>query len=139
MQVANNLLPEDLQELEGLGHNILSLLFSYYASDPCVAFFNKHNDISGIGGITYVSKDAGSIWMMCTPNIKENPYTFVKEAKKWLSEQKQYKILVNIVDDRNKFHHKLLKLLGFIALRKVLTKPYQLPYIEIVKLCVLHK
>jgi hypothetical protein len=73
--------------------------------------------------------------MICTPHIKKNPVTFVKQVKKWLSEQKQYKVLTNKVDARNKFHHKLLKLLGFKSIRKVITEPYQLPYIEIVKLC----
>ena len=108
MQVANNLLPEDLQEMEGLGHSVLGLFFSFYASDPCLAFFNKYGDIAGLGGISYVSPIEGSIWMICTPHIKKNPVTFVKQCKKWLSEQKQYKILTNKVDARNKFHHKLL-------------------------------
>jgi len=135
LQVANNLLPEDLQEMEGLGHSVLGLFFSFYASDPCLAFFNKYGDIAGLGGISYVSPIQGSIWMICTPHIKKNPVTFVKQCKKWLSEQKQYKILTNKVDARNKFHHKLLKLLGFKSIRKVITEPHQLPYIEIVKLC----
>ena len=74
--------------------------------------------------------------MICTPHIKKNPMTFVKQCKKWLSEQKQYKILTNKVDARNKFHHKLLKLLGFKSIRKSYNRTTSTAlYIEIVKLC----
>ena len=93
--------------MEGLGHSVLGLFFSFYASDPCLAFFNKYGDIAGLGGISYVSPIEGSIWMICTPHIKKNPVTFVKQCKKWLSEQKQYKILTNKVEKEEKVEKEL--------------------------------
>ena len=51
VQVANNLRPEDLQEMEGLGHTALGVPFSVLASDVAVAFFSKEGVIAGVAGI----------------------------------------------------------------------------------------
>lgn len=136
--VAKNIRVEDLREVEGLGLNRSSIPFSVLISDPAVAFFNKEHEICGVAGITpdHKSLDAGLIWMICTPALQKNPHTFVKEARRWLSEQRGYSLLWNIADSRNTLHLKLLKLLGFKAIREVPVGPNNLPYIEIVKLCV---
>ena len=62
----------------------------------------------------------GQIWMLCTPLIVTKPHTFVRGAKAWLREvESDYKLLWNVADVRNTVHHKLLKHLGFRALRTV--------------------
>ena len=136
VKVANNLRREDLQELEGLGHNRLAVLFSVLLSDVAVSFFNTDGEIAGVAGIVKESDEVGIIWMLCTPAVELNPHTFVRHAKRWLKEeQRNYRLLWNLADARNLYHHKLLRMLGFKALRAVPSGPQGLPYLEIVKLC----
>tara|TARA_E500000305_G_C3983785_1_gene218269 strand:- start:587 stop:1048 length:462 start_codon:yes stop_codon:yes gene_type:complete len=134
--VAKNIREEDLREIEGIGHNPNAIPLSVLISEPCVAFFNHKHDICGVAGIAPDPRpNVGQIWMICTPALQENPQTFVKQAKRWLSEQREHHLLWNLVDTRNHYHLKLLKLLGFTFIRTVPTGPNNLPYIEIVKLC----
>jgi len=138
LEVARNIRPEDKMEIEGLGHNLGSLPFSVALSDVAVSFYNKDGDIAGVAGICPSGTPRnGIIWMICTPTIQTQPITFVRQARKWLAgEEKNYDVLWNYTDIRNTFHHKLLKMLGFKALRILQPAPVYLPYYEIVKLCV---
>ena len=131
--VAKNLRDEDRREVEGLGRQLIEIPFGILTSDTAVAFFNKDNEIAGVAGISPDSRPGvGIVWMLCTPALTKNPVTFVKQAKAWLREQHHYTLLWNLADARNHFHHKLLKMLGFRALRSVPTGPDLLPYLEIV-------
>ena len=136
VQVAKNLRPEDRQEIEGLGYSPIALVFSVLLSDVAVSFFNTEGKIAGVAGIVKESDEVGIIWMLCTPAVELNPHTFVRHAKRWLKEeQRNYRLLKNLADARNHYHHKLLRMLGFKALRAIPVGPYNLPYYEIVKLC----
>ena len=140
LQVALTLRPEDKQEIEGLGHSPLILPACVQTSRESVAFFDEDGSIAGVGGISPDPSNSsyGIVWLLCTPVIAKKPHTFVREARRWLSvHERNYKLLWNLADARNHYHHKLLKMLGFKALRVVNTKPYFLPYLEIVKLCAL--
>ena len=121
LNVAKNIREEDRKEMEGLGQSPNSLVFSVLLSEITVSFFNKHNKICGVAGIQKDPNNPkiGKIWMICTPELEHNPVTFVKQAKKWISEQTDFIMLHNIADSRNHYHHKLLKLLGFVSLNKV--------------------
>lgn len=139
LEVAKNIRIEDKMEIEGLGHNLGSLPFSVALSDVAVSFYDRDGTICGVAGIcpSGIPRN-GIVWMICTPGLTAQPITFVKQAKKWLAkEEKNYDILFNYTDIRNTFHHKLLKMLGFKALRMLQPAPLYLPYYEIVKLsCV---
>lgn len=138
LSVALNLRDEDRNEIEGLGCSPLSIPAYVSSSEESVALFDEDGTIAGVGGISPdpSNSDHGIVWLLCTPVVANKPHTFVREARRWLSEQEpKYKLLWNLADARNHYHHKLLKMLGFKALRVVNTKPYFLPYLEIVKLC----
>lgn len=136
--VAANLRDEDLIEVEGLGHDRGALPFSVAVSTTAVSMLLPTGELVGVAGICPDQQDrVGSIWMLCTPGLEKAPHTFVRQARKWLKEvSKDYDVLTNLAGYDNKLHHKLLKLLGFKALRVVQPAPYYLPYYEIVKLCV---
>lgn len=135
--VANNLREEDRMEMEGLGHAPIALPFLVQLSTTAVAFFDETGAIGGVGGIMPDYKEhVGQVWLLCTPIVTKKPHTLVRHIKRWLNEQHDYRLLWNIADARNKFHHKLLKILGFKGIKKVYPPPHQLPYYEIVKLCV---
>jgi hypothetical protein len=138
LEVSLDLRPEDRQEIEGLGQSPLILPACVHTSRESVAFFDSDGSIAGVGGISPDPANSahGLVWLLCTPVITNMPHTFVRGARRWLSEHEhKYELLWNLVDARNHFHHKLLKMLGFKALRVVNTKPYFLPYLEIVKIC----
>lgn len=136
LYVANNLRPEDLREVEGLGHSPLVLPFCVSASNPSVALIHSDGRIAGIGGIMPDPRPGvGQVWLLCTPVVNEAPHHVVRGIKRWLAEQTEYHLLWNIADSRNTLHRKLLKLLGFKAIRQLNVGPKFLPYLEIVKLC----
>ena len=134
--VANNLREEDRAEVEGLGQNPLHIPYGVVISSHSTYFHTRDGSAAGIVAITDVGDNVGQIWMLCTPAIHKEPVTFVKQAKLWLAGvEHNYRLLWNLADARNHVHHKLLKHLGFKALRAVPVGPDQIPYYEIVKLC----
>lgn len=137
LEVAQNIRPEDKMEIEGLGHSLGALPFSVALSDVAVSFYTGDNELAGVAGICPSGTPrSGIVWMICTPALTQQPITFVRQAKKWMTEvEKDYDVLYNYTDVRNTFHHKLLKMLGFRALRMLQPAPHYLPYYEIVKLC----
>ena len=137
LEVARNIRAEDKMEIEGLGHSLGSLPFSVALSDVAVSFYNRDGDICGVAGICPSPiPRSGIVWMICTPALTLQPMTFVRQARNWLArEEVNYDVLYNYTDIRNTFHHKLLKMLGFRALRILQPAPTYLPYYEIVKLC----
>tara|TARA_R100001463_G_scaffold132359_1_gene192995 strand:+ start:23388 stop:23867 length:480 start_codon:yes stop_codon:yes gene_type:complete len=135
--VAKNIRLEDKAELEGFGEGLLSIPLGILSSEHPVVFYSPAGELAGVAGVVRLDNQVGQIWMLCTPVIMEHPITFVRQAKKWLmSIQGEYQLLWNLADARNQVHHKLLKHLGFKALRTVPVGPNNLPYLEIVKLCV---
>ena len=134
--VLNHLRPEDKEEMKGTGLPLLHVPFGVFLSEHATYFHDTDGSPAGLAGVVRLSPTEGQIWMLCTPLITTKPHTFVRGAKKWLKEvEKDYKLLWNIADVRNSVHHKLLKHLGFKALRTVPVGPDALPYFEIVKLC----
>jgi len=133
LEVASNLRPEDRRELEeGHGTNVLEY-FLEVSRDPNNVWFEVPNGKTA--GMAGVSKE-GNIWMLCTPAILEYPFTFAREAKRFVDSRTE-PLLWNIVDKRNTVHLKLLKFLGFKFLREIRHGPNNLTFIEFAK-CVNH-
>lgn len=137
-KVGNSLREDDRQEIEALGFSA-SMIPTWVEASACPIFLGSpYGDPVAVGGVI-PDRVAGSgvIWMLCTPAISGMPYAAVREAREWLREISPYFwFLHNICDKRNLVHHKLLKHLGFRAIREVNIGPYNLPFYEIVKLCV---
>ena len=135
LSVLNNLRVEDRAELMGMGHEPLHIPFGVLVSDHAT-YFHWDEEPAGIAGVVRLSPTEGQIWMLCTPVITTQPHHFARNARRWLKEVEQdYSLLWNLADARNHVHHKLLKFLGFKALRSIPSGPNNLPYYEIVKLC----
>ena len=138
LAVAANIRPEDRREIEGLGHSPLALVWCVETSAHATAFYNREGELAGIAGIGPDDQPGvGQVWMICTPAVEKNPVTFVRQSRQWIETAgKDYSMLWNLMDSRNKLHHKLVKMLGFKSLRYVCPPPFNtIPYIEIVKLC----
>lgn len=135
LYVAENLQPEDKQEIEGLGLNPLEALpYSVMASESAVTFWNPDGMICGVAGVSRTDALCGAIWMLTTPDVRPYPKLFFKEAKKWVDQQTSFAMLYNIADPRNRMHMKLLHMLGFKKLSYVSVGPQQLTYVEFAKL-----
>ena len=135
--VANNLRNEDKNEVEGFGMDPFFIPFSLLMSEHPTVFTDYKGNKAGVAGIVREDGDIGCIWMLCTPAVLDMPIAFFRQSKQWLDEvQGDYKMLWNLADVRNHYHHKLLRFLGFKAINTVPTGPNNLPYYEIVRLCV---
>ena len=126
VEVASNLRTDDYREVwEGHGHFPRWYIpFSAFNGDT-VYFEVPNGKTAGLAGV----QEGGKIWMLCTPAIHEYPYTFAREAKRFI-ESREEKLLWNIVDKRNTAHLKLLKFLGFKFLRELEHGPNKLTFIE---------
>ena len=134
--VADNLQPEDKQELEGLGFADmrLALRLSVEVSDDPICFWNPDGMICGAAGVSRTVAHSGAMWMLTTPYVRQYPKLFLKEAKQWVDRQTSYPLLHNVADPRNRMHMKLLHLLGFKRLAYVSVGPKSLTYVEFAKL-----
>lgn len=138
--VLKNLRQEDIREVEGMGANLLHVPFSVLISEHPTFFYTPEGEAAGIAGVVRVDNNIGQVWMLCTPAITKVPITFFRQSKRWIEEvEKDYSLLWNYADSRNHLHHRLLKFLGFTALRTVEMGPNQIPYYEIVRTCVSHQ
>ena len=125
-QVASNLRPDDLREVEeGHGIDPPALPFLMSQNPSYVYFTVPDGKTAGMAG---VGKE-GDIWMLCTPEIHRYPITFAREAKRYVDSRTE-PLLWNIVDSRNEAHLRLLKFLGFKFLRKVKHGPNSITFIE---------
>ena len=126
VEVASNLRPDDYREVfEGHGHFPLFHLPQVAFNGDTVYFKVPNGKTAGLAGV----QEGGKIWMLCTPAIHDYPFTFAREAKRFI-ESREEKLLWNIVDKRNTAHLKLLKFLGFKFLRELEHGPNKLTFIE---------
>jgi len=136
LRVLKDMRPEDKAEVQGMGLPLLHAPFGVLVSEHATYFHDVDGSPAGMAGVVRLSPTEGQIWMLCTPLITTKPHTFVRGAKAWLRQvESEYKLLWNLADSRNTVHHKLLKHLGFRALRKIPVGPNAIPFYEIVKLC----
>ena len=136
LYVANNLRPEDQRELEGMGYTPFQVVWGVLLCEDTFAFTNYENKLAGVGGVIPDDEGNAYIWTLCTPDIMSMGKTFFRQAKRHIDGlTKPYKMVYAQCDTRNKLHHRFLKHLGFKALRTVPTGPYNLPYLEVVRLC----
>ena len=136
-ELARTICEADRLEVEGLGQSPDHIPLYILMSDVATSFFDADGTLAGIAGIGPDGRPGvGVIWMLTTDALANHPHTFVRSAKKWIAEHsKPYTMLWNLADARNHVHRKLLKHLGFSAVRSINIGPQFLPYMEIVKLC----
>ena len=136
VEVAKHIRDDDRREVEGLGQSPALIPFWLLTGEHPTAFFSDEGKIAGAAGIHREENNVGRIWMLCTDVIHDQPIKFVRQAKSWLrSVEPDYSLLWNLADARNHTHQKLLKHLGFKAIRSIAYGKDQLIYNEIVKLC----
>ena len=73
-----------------------------------------NEEVVGIFGVNRVDNKSGVVWLMGSNNMTSNKSGFYKVSKKYLRLfRKEFSLLFNYVDDRNKQTAKWLEKLGF--------------------------
>ena len=73
-----------------------------------------NEEVVGIFGVNRVDNKSGVVWLMGSNNMTSNKNGFYKVSKKYLRLfRKEFDLLFNYVDDRNKQTGKWLEKLGF--------------------------
>lgn len=85
----------------------------------------------GADPIPYVPRAAVG-WLVSTPVILEHPVEFAVNVKRLFEAlHEDYDLITNFTDARNKVHHKLIKWLGCVPIRRIEKfGAYSLPFIE---------
>ena len=99
-----------------------SLFYCFFKSTPCMTMISRHGHPMGMWGVVPESETSGRIWMLGCQSMLDDvkdKRTFLRESKIELRKVlKQYPVLFNVVDARNKIHVRWLQWMGFIFIRK---------------------
>lgn len=116
---------EDVEECYAGGVRPYNALYTGVCiSDVCHTLIDPKTGnpgaMLGINPTAYTG--VGNIWLLGTPAIEQNAITFLRHSKPWLAEQEKacgYDALFNYTHVNNRVHHRWLKWLGFVFLRKI--------------------
>jgi len=113
----------------------LEALTQGFELSESLAIIHK-DELIGMFGVAKIGDDIGSPWMLGSDKIPEIKKDLLTQALDWVVEtNKQYPLLVNYVDARNKVAIRWLKYLGFNFVRKI---PYhgtgRVPFYEFVRI-----
>ena len=121
IQLANNLTKEDREEVIAFDYPLFHLPYDSQQSDQSIVITDKDGLLAGIIGVNKQDESTGLIWFLCTDRIQNLSLGTIRQAREW-TQSLPYTLLWNYADSRNRVHHKLLKFVGFRALRTVLIK-----------------
>ncbi len=77
----------------------------------------------------------GSVWMVGTPVLEQFTIPFLRLNRQYISElHTRHKLLWNYTDCRNHVHHRWLKWLGFVFIRKCPYGPFQRDFYEFARI-----
>lgn len=123
--IAEHMRPEDVKEVQALGHDPYSALrVGYKHSVICSTLVDPDAvPVAMLGVVPSIhSKHFGSIWLLGTPGIEKFGYRFLRYSKQVLDDyydKTGFEVFYNYTHEDNIVHHKWLKWLGFRFLRKV--------------------
>lgn len=107
--------PEDQQEVEtATGKPVEEVLLNALSiSAECFSLrFNDEPDLVALFGVAE-SSFGGVPWMLCTSEVTRGAIAILRETPQWLNKwARQYRVLRNIVDMRNRLHIRWLRAAG---------------------------
>lgn len=137
--LSKNLRVEDVEEVEAIGQTPFdALALGYRHSTICLTLVDPKTGLpAGMVGVAPSPQisDMGIIWLLGTPAIEQNTTAFLRGSKKVMQDifkQVPYKAYYNYTHANNLVHHRWLKWLGFVFLRKVMFGNH--PFYEVIKL-----
>lgn len=120
--IADGLRPEDRRELEDIGgrpaHHALHL--GYLAGEPCVTLWSSNGTALAVLSVIRTGCSQGAIALSGTAAIEAFPSAFLWGSREVLRRlHRDYELLFNVCDARNRTHRKWLRWLGFTEVREV--------------------
>lgn len=119
LPVADNLREADRMEVAAAsGRPPREVLLScFFEGKPCVTLCNRNDQPVAMCGVVPLEDKWGGIWLLGTDDLvtdKLTRFSFLRQARAFVDElHKQYPVLGNCVDARNKVHVKWLQWMGF--------------------------
>jgi hypothetical protein len=142
--LATRLLPEDAAEVKAASGLAIvdALLGGIELSDECLVLCNRKaldKPICIWGIRSTPDPDVGAIWLLCAKGLQQNRVGFLKESLKWFAKfSQQYRVLWNLVDERNTAHVRFLQWHGCVFINRHAAFGHERrPFLEFVRLsCV---
>jgi hypothetical protein len=130
--LSNNLRKSDINELYAAsGNDAFTSVFAGAMSADYLKVATKNNKPFMIFG----TSPNGSVWMVGTHVLEQFTIPFLRLNKQYVKELHiKHKLLWNYTDVRNHVHHKWLKWLGFVFIRRCPYGPFKKDFYEFAKL-----
>lgn len=111
--ISANMREADIAEVRAVGRKPMqSLLDGWELSDKCETIF-VDGEPAAMWGVAPSDWSRGTIWLLGTDRLTENPTTFLRGAKRKLSHAlRSYSTLENYVSETNSVHLRWLEWLG---------------------------
>ena len=122
--IAETMRDEDIAEIKAQSglDPIASLFYCFFKSRPCMTMISRHGHRMGMWGVVPESATSGRIWMLGCQSMLDDTKdkrTFLRQSKIELRKiLKEYPVLFNVVDARNKVHVRWLQWMGFTFIKK---------------------
>lgn len=116
IHVAKKMREEDVEEVRSLAglSPLEALTIGHFHSTDCITGFTPEGEPCLIAGVVPTGEGRGSIWMLCTPDIKASVRELVTTGKLWVNAMLyKHGCLQNVVDERNTAHLRFVRHLGF--------------------------
>lgn len=119
---------EDVAEIRALSgmDPVRAMSLGYAYSDESYSIVIEPGDhiIAMAGATSYADggTPAATVWLLCGPRAKEQPFTFGRIIRTGLREfSSRYGVLILVADERNRHHIRWLESLGFKTSRALLS------------------
>lgn len=136
-ELAPKLRPSDLAELTAAGSpSALASLMSGLTKGTSITVAGDDGEPLMMFGVVPDPRDnlVGFIWALASTKAIKHRRMFLTDAPRWVEQfQKQFPILTNFTDCRNREHHRWLQWSGFTFINK-LDSPKGQPFYEFVRI-----
>lgn len=119
--IATHMRQADRQECEALHGLPPEIVLPNAIGRPRVFTWERDGVPIAMGGVDPSIPNVGIVWMTSTDDILKNRVSFLREMCRPTLDflHQEFPILTNVVDARNTIHHRWLRWLGFVFLRKI--------------------
>ena len=125
---------------------VVSLKHGVFHGDPCMTVVHKGRPAAMFGAVPVTSSEFGwdwpvqcphpdgLVWLLGTDDIPLFSSKFLRWSRHWLKDLSiRYKVLGNMVDERNSAHVRWIEWLGFTMMDTIDYGPQNLPFIRFYK------
>lgn len=133
--LAANLRPSDLQEVQAASGMSPEVALGYGLGQKSFVIINNENPVAVYGVTPSATPQFGAVWMLATTEFHQVGRQFLRECRAGVDDLcREFEMVFNYSDARNKVHHRWLKWCGFNFIRTVNYGVEDRPFIEFAKI-----